>query len=228
MTLVAALAGVLASVPVDPDADEARRLLLDEVTKPEYVAAQPTWLDRISGAIGDWLSGLSVPNVGGGDVIGPFILLAILAAAVIAAFLIFGLPRLNKRSGAAGSLFGEDDARDASALRLAASSAASSGDYALAISEGFRAIARSLSERGLVVTTPGTTAHGFSQQAAAEFPAEADSLGRAAQSFDGVRYLGLPGREAEYTDLVELDARLRAARPQHDPTQPDLHTAVPA
>ncbi len=42
--------------------------------------------------------------------------------------------------------------------------AAEAGDFATAIAEMFRALARGLSERTIVMTSPGTTAHGFARR----------------------------------------------------------------
>jgi len=48
-------------------------------------------------------------------------------------------------------------------------------------------------------------------EAGAAFPAEADGLTEAAQSFDAVRYGGRPGTEADYRTIRDLDVRLKAA-----------------
>jgi hypothetical protein len=98
-------------------------------------------------------------------------------------------------------------------LRRAAERAAASGDFATAIAEAFRAIARGLSERTVLTTFPGTTADGFARQAAASFPESADALRAAADSFDGVRYLGAPGSDAEWLSIAALERELRSARP---------------
>ena len=47
-------------VPVDPDAPEAKQLLVDELAKPEYQNAKPTWFDLIMQSILDWINGLQV------------------------------------------------------------------------------------------------------------------------------------------------------------------------
>src|SRR5690606_32969609 len=98
------------------------------------------------------------------------IIVIVIAALLLVAFLIFGLPRLNRRSSVTGSLFGEDDARTAADMRAAAEKAASRGDYALATAEMFRSIARGLAERTVLSTSPGTTAHDFGVRAGRAFP----------------------------------------------------------
>jgi hypothetical protein len=205
----------LLKVPVDPDADQARRWVVAELTKPEYRAAQPTLFDRISAAFWDWLTSL---NIGSGLGQGPLLVLGtvLLLAAIIAAYFIFGAPRLNRRSAAAGALFGVNDDRDAAAMRAAAQAAAARGQWSLAISELFRALARGLTERTIVPATPGMTAHTFAGAAAHAFPGMDDRLQAAAAAFDEVRYLGRPGTEAAFRQVEGLERELAATRPQLD------------
>ena len=210
---VSALAAWAVGVPVDPDADEARRLLLDELSKAEYREAQPTWFDRLATAIGDWLQSLTVGSAGGPPGIGQLIVILVVVVALVVAFLVFGLPRLATRSRVSGSLFGDDDARDAAAIRRAAESAAGRGDFALAITEMFRATARGLAERTVLSTTPGTTAHDFAQRAASAFPDFDDALRDAAVAFDEVRYLGRDGSGTQYEAIAALERGLREAKP---------------
>lgn len=201
-------------VPVDPSAEEARRLLLDELAKPEYQAARPTWFDQLSAAVRDWF--LSLFSGGGGDVGGvlPAILVVVVLAALVSALLVYGLPRLNRRARHDPSaLFGDDDARSADDIRRASAAAAADGDLATAIVERFRAIARTASDRAAVSVHPGTTADDFARRAAAAFPDAEARLDRAARVFDGVRYLGADGTAEHYRLLVELDDEVRAARP---------------
>lgn len=207
-------------VPVDPDAPEARDWLLDELSKQPYQAAQPTFIDRVAQQILNWLEDVIDWLLGTGpagsptDV--PLGLLAVLIPIVVillVAFLLYGLPRLNRRSAVTGALFGDDDARDAVSMRRAAERAAAAGDYTLAIAELFRSIARGLAERTLVATFPGTTAREFARRAAIVFPAAAEPLTAAALDFDGVRYLDRAGTPEQWDAMVALERRLRTARP---------------
>jgi hypothetical protein len=199
--------------PLDPNSTEARQQLAHELAKAGYQSAKPTLLQLIEKALTDWFASIRPfgPVGASGSLALAIVILAVVALAV--GFLIFGVPRLNRRARSAGSLFGEEDERDSVTLRRAAETAAAAGDYATAIEEEFRAIARGLAERTVVVTFPGTTAHGFAEQAAASFPTSAGALRAAADSFDGVRYLGAPGSEAEWLAVSALDRALRAAKP---------------
>lgn len=205
-------------VPVDPDAPTAHQWIVDELAKPEYQAAKPTLLDLIAqqimswlGDLLDWLSGAGQAGAGGGS-LGFLAILIPVAILIALAFLIYGLPRLNRRSKVTGALFGEDETRDSAAMRRDAERAAASGDYTLAIAELFRALARGLAERTLVTTSPGTTAGEFARRAGARFPDAASDLVAAANDFDGVRYLDRPGTEQQWDAMVALERRLRNAR----------------
>lgn len=193
------------SVPVEPDAPDARELLLDELSDPAYAESQPTWFDLLSQAVLDWLGSL---RFGEGGAFSPLVLVILLVLGVIAvltAILIYGLPRWRQRNRLDDELFGERDRRTARQLRRDAEKAASAGDWATAIAERYRAIARALDERTIVTTLPGTTGHGFASAAGRQFGEHAAALQRAADRFDEVRYLGQLGDAEGYAFVRELD-----------------------
>ena len=210
---------VLLDVPVEPDSDEAREWLINELAKPPYQAAKPTLFDQIAKAIQDWLSSLTVGDAQGPPALGIGVLLVVVAVAIVVAILIFGIPRLNRRSKVAGSLFGEDDARSAENMRRDAEAAAARADYSTAIAEMFRSIARGLAERTILSTLPGTTALGFARSAGSLFPRHADETTVAARSFDDVRYLGREGTAEQYEQVAALERELRSATIAREPAQ---------
>jgi hypothetical protein len=183
-------------VPVDPDADEARDLLIQELAKPQYQAARPTLFDQIAQAFWDWLNSLNIGGIEGPPAFGLGVVLVLIAAAIVVGILIFGLPRLNRRSSVAGSLFGDDDARDADAMRRDA-----------------RAVARGLAERTVLTVTPGTTASGFATRAGTAFPELAEEFAASARYFDEVRYLGREGTREQFEQVAALEGRARTLRP---------------
>lgn len=200
-------------VPVDPTPPQARDWLVEELSKPEYAAAQPSLFDRLSQAFFDWLMrlfqpGESVPT----DWIPVAIVIAVILAIVVA-LLVWGMPRLNRRSRPATGLFGDDDTRTADELRRASERAAADGDWTSATLDRFRAIARDLTERTIVFVTPGTTAHDFAGRAAEAFPHAAPRLADAAMTFDEIRYLGAPGSAEQYEHLRTLDGELATRTP---------------
>lgn len=199
--------------PLDPDAPEARRLVLDELAKPEYRAAEPTAFDLAAQAVRDWIASLFSDAGGLPLPVLQLVLVVLGILLVVVGLLVFGLPRLRRRARAAVPLFDDGDVRDAAALRDAADVAARAGDWPLAIEERFRAIVRGLVERELVRVHPGTTAHGMADAAARPFPHLAARLESAAADFDAVRYLARAGSEEAYGRVVALDAELAASRP---------------
>lgn len=213
----------MSDVPVDPDADQARDWLLEELAKTKYQPPpqsgqnqRPSWFDDLLDAINRFLNSL------GGQETVPFwiVLLVIIAVGVlVVAFLVFGVPKLRARSSVVDDeLFEADDDRDAAAMRRDADAAAKAGDWARAIAERFRAIARSLHERALLSTLPGSTAHDVARRAARALPEHGEALERAAHDFDAVRYLGAAGDRDRYERLVELDRTIERTRPQLVPT----------
>ncbi|HEY4268519.1 MAG TPA: DUF4129 domain-containing protein [Galbitalea sp.] len=216
--MIASLARVIAAdtPPLDPTSHHAHDQLQQELSKAEYQAARPSLLDYIR----QWLENLlnsfnpKAPTGGAPQVnLLPLVIIIIAVVVIVIAFLVFGLPRINRRSRVVGSLFGDEDERDSTALRRAAERAAAAGDWPTAIEEAFRSIARGLAERTVVLTFPGTTAHGFAVRAGASFPGYVAQLASAADTFDGVRYLGTPGSESEFATISELEKQLRGARP---------------
>jgi hypothetical protein len=211
------------SVPVAPGGDQARQWLLDELAKPVYQEARPSLFDLIAQAVLQWFEDLFTK----GDSAAPPVLLvaalAVLATLLVVALLLYGAPRLNRRSRVTATLFGADDRRSADELRRAATAALAAGDVSLAILERFRALARGLDERTVVAIFPGTTADTFAARAAEAFPDERVELASAAQVFDGVRYAGRAGTRTEAEAIASLDGRISAARPQF--TEPLVPTA---
>jgi hypothetical protein len=222
MTLASIVRASATSPPLDPSKAEAHQQLQQELQHSEYAAAQPGFFDVLSQEIGKWLQGLlsqfgaptGAPSF---DLFGLFAtvaLIALVVALVVLAFFLFGLPRINRRGRTAGALFGEDDERDSQTLRKSAERAAAAGDFATAIEDAFRSIARGLAERTIVLTFPGTTAHGFAAQAGAAFPGFTGELAASADAFDRVRYLSKAGTVADWELVRDLERTLRSTRPR--------------
>ncbi|MGV8970192.1 MAG: DUF4129 domain-containing protein [Microbacteriaceae bacterium] len=205
---------VSSEVPVDPDSPEARQWLADELAKPEYQAAQPSWFDLLAAAIRDWFLSLNFDGAGGPPQLGILLVSVAIIVAIVILFLVFGVPRLNRRSRVTGALFGDNDDRNSAAIRKSAEQAASRRDFAIAIAEMFRAIARGLAERTVLSVSPGTTAHDFGSRAGRAFPEHDEALAAAASSFDSVRYLGGLGSEEDYAAIAQLESRLRVSKPE--------------
>jgi hypothetical protein len=201
--------------PLTPDGDEARRWAEDELADPAYDIAEPTPIDRIARAIGDFIASLLNPDLTGG--LGTtFALVAavIVVIVIVAAFLVWGMPRVSRRAAPrAPMLFGEREQRSAAQLRAAAEERARASDWDAAIVLRFRALARGSLERGVVDPPPGATVHAFARAAAGAFPSLAGRLEDAATAFDDVRYLRRPGTGDLYRLVASVDDAVTAARP---------------
>jgi hypothetical protein len=207
-TLLAFASAVSGRVPVEPDAPDARDLLLEELSNPAYAETQPTWFDLLSQAILDWFASWELAGGNGPPALALLVIGVLLAAGILTAILLYGLPRWRTRSTAADELFGERDRRTARELRRDAERAAGAGDWATAIAERFRATARALDERTIVSALPGTTGHGFARAASARFPELSGQLEACADRFDEVRYLGRAGNAEGYAQVTQLDEGL--------------------
>lgn len=208
------------SVPLQPDGDEGRRLLVDELAKQPYQAARPTPFDLLAQAVGRFFASLFARSSDPASRVLLVVGVLVVVALLVAALLLYGVPRVNRRSRLGGeALFGATDRRSAAQIRAAAARAAAVGDHSLAVVEAFRALARGLEERTLVALSPGTTAVGFARAATVPLPDESAALQDAAGAFDDVRYAGGAGTEAEWRRITELDERATAARPQLVPQQ---------
>jgi hypothetical protein len=139
--------------------------------------------------------------------------LVVVVALLVVALVLFGVPRLNRRSRMATGLFGDDDRRTADELRRSAAAASAAGDWSTAVLERFRGLARGLDERTVLTVFPGTTATGFARRAAQAFPDRQPELDAAAAVFDDVRYAGRAAKRAEAEAVAALDDRLAAAHP---------------
>ncbi|MDT0141064.1 DUF4129 domain-containing protein [Microbacterium sp. PRC9] len=201
--------------PLTPDGDAARRWAEQELSDPAYDVAEPTPFDRIARAVGDFIASLLNPDLSGGWG-STFALVAaiVVAVVIIAAFLLWGVPRVTRRAASRTPLlFGEAEHRSAAELRAAAAERARAADWDAAIVLRFRALARGCLERGVVDPPPGATVHAFARAAGAAFPALEARLEAAATAFDDVRYLRRPGSEDLYRLVESADDAVSAARP---------------
>lgn len=197
-----------------PDGDDARRWAEEELSNPRYADATPTWFDLMARDVGRFLADLFSSQNGAN--VGPsalIIVTVIIAAALIAALIIWGRPRASRAvRRAGGDLLGSADDRSAAQLRADAQRSARDGDWDTATVLRFRAIARSLLERDVIDPAPGATAQAIAREASTAFTEEAIAMSRAATAFDDVRYLRHPATEQSYLEIAATDERLQARR----------------
>lgn len=209
-------AALIASVaPLLPDPDQAQEWAERELADPSYQAAEPSIIDRAAQAVVRFLDDLlRIPNTDGWGPAALIVLAVLVVAAIVVGILIWGRPRRSVRATpAARALFDDDDTRSADELRAEAEAAARRGAWDDAVVLRFRAVARGLSERGLVDPPPGATVRAFAREAARALPALTEGLDTAATTFDDVRYLRRPGTADRYRLVVELDDAAVRTRP---------------
>jgi Domain of unknown function (DUF4129) len=198
------LAGGLSPTPA-----QARSWLEHELHGSDY---QSPWLD----SLGRWISAL-VDKIlqGAGHVAGLSPAITVLIAFAVIAVLVWALPKVRRErvvEATDGAVL--DDVRITPGhYRELAAQAMKDGRYDDAVLDGFRAIAKDMSERGVLDDAPGRTAHEVSLALTTPFPDHADRLVRAADLFDSVRY-GHRSSNAYHGEQVhDLDTELVRARP---------------
>lgn len=200
--------------PIDPDADEARRWLEEELAKEIYQGERSNWLQSVFDWLNRQLGRLDGPtgdaSVDGvpGVVVGIVILAALIAVVI---YLVMGPLRQSRRAKASASVF-EDDNRSADDMLTAAEAAAARGDWDQAVLERFRSIVREAESRRLVAVIPGMTAYEFVSAAATRLADLGPDLLWSGDLFDNVRYGHAHGSRDAYERLEGLATALSHAR----------------
>lgn len=197
--------------------DEAYEMARRELEKQIYQRDEPSWLERAWDDFSDWLQQVFTQTArpetegsGGGWVsIAVIVVIALIAVALVA-WLMWG--RGNPRSRKDPLL--EDEPSTALDHRDAAERHAEAGQWAEAIRERLRAIARDLEERAVLSARPGRTADELAAEAGEAVPELADDLTAGVRIFDDVWYGDRPGTPEGYARVKDLDEKLRAARPK--------------
>jgi hypothetical protein len=195
------------------DREAARDAAREELSRPEYDAAQPPLLVRLVGrgvrALLDLLDGAAGAVPGGYP--GLLVLLALLGL-LVAVVLGKVRPGGSDRGARRTPLFAGSAALTAAEHRALAETAAADGRWADAVRERLRAVVRDLEARGVLDARPGRTAGEVARDAGAVVPAVADDLRRAAVLFDEVWYGGRTADAASYGLLVEVDRHVGSSR----------------
>lgn len=198
---------------IDPvTRDQGRELAERELEKPIYHRERPSFVDKMIDQIREWLGKLTPdgPGQGQGTGGGSFtvVILIVLAALLIAAVLWWMKGRGNLKGKRKALL--ETASSTAADHRASAEVFAAAGQWAEAIRERLRAIARDLEERAILDPRPGRTAQELAQEAALLLPVD---LREGVRIFDDVWYGDRPGTPEGYRLLVSLDDAVRAAKP---------------
>lgn len=197
--------------PVDPDRGEAQRWAAEELSKPQYASAKPTWINEIWNHFLDWLRSLNGESIGGANIAVP--LIGALAVVLIVVAVIVLRPRLNARRKASAKVFDGEPALDADTFRARASAAASRGDWQTAVVEQFRAVVRAAEDRAVIEAQLGRTADEAAAQLGRAFGEASLRLEEAARIFDRVKYGQVPATASDHAAVLALDTALSAMKP---------------
>lgn len=200
---------VAADAPATPGAQEAREAAEAELAKPAYHPT-PDLLDWLWHWLREHLDPTAVIPGIPPLLSGLIVLLVLVTCIILLVVLLRRFRPVGRSRRASGRLF--DDERDARALARAADAAAERGDWDTAVVERFRAIIRSLDERGLIEDYPGMTAHEAAALGSGALEALGEELTRAAALFDAVRYGEVVSTEEQDTWMRDLARRVDAAR----------------
>ncbi|WP_230420715.1 DUF4129 domain-containing protein [Actinomadura soli] len=209
---------LLDSAALDPvGRDEAREMARRELEKQVYQRDKPSWLQRTWDDFSEWLqdlfNGSPAPDTqgsGSGWASIVVIIVVVLIAVAIVAWLMRGRRNLRSRNDP----LLEDETSTALDHRDAAERHAAAGQWAEAIRERLRAIARDLEERAVLAARPGRTADELAQETGEAVPELAEDLRVAVRIFDDVWYGDRPGTAEGYAQVKDVDEKLRAAKPK--------------
>ncbi|MCA0295097.1 MAG: DUF4129 domain-containing protein [Actinobacteria bacterium] len=200
------------SPPLTPGADEARRMLEQELSKPEYLNPQG-WLEELVNRLFDWLVGdRRITPMNDGQATSLTVAVVLLVVAVGVGIWVF-LGPLGASRRRPREVFASEDARTSGELRADSARLASDGRWGPATLQRFRAMVRALDERAIIEPNPGLTALEAAGRAALRLPTVAERLTVAAGVFDGLAYGGRSGSAEQYRVMAALDEEVAALRP---------------
>lgn len=196
-----------------PGADDARRLLEEELAEPAYVEAQPNIFERI---LAEFFRGIArlLDGVGG---LGPgpgTLVVAIGAALLIVVAVLLIKPRLNARGRKQeAAVFDDDATRSGSYHRERAAALAGEGNWNGAVAELLRAIIRSAEERVMLGEQPGRTATEAAGQLGRAFPSLSADVAWLADLFNETHYGSGAATAEDYRRAAGIDTGLSTGRP---------------
>lgn len=195
--------------------DAARELARRELHKAIYHRDEPSFFDRMMRRLSDWLAALldRLQHMRTGTGGSWTALVIVLVVLVLVAAVVWWRVGNVRRNAASRDRLLEDRSTTSENHRERAEHHATAGEWAAAIRERLRAIARDLEERAILEPRPGRTADELAADAGAALPDHAADLASAVRIFDDVWYGGRTADASGYGHLVELDDRLRTARP---------------
>lgn len=210
-------------VPVDPSASAARDWARTELARAVYHQTPSLW-DRFWTWVAEFLRELLTGMPAGGSWLMPAVLVGAFAVAIALVLWLGGRVQRSRHPAGRPSVALFPDQRSSRDLRADAERAERVGDLASAFLDRFRAIIRSLDERGVLEDMPGMTAHEAALAAGAALVGLAPEWDWSAATFDAVCYGTRRPGGADLARLRALDdaaAHAPAAHPaQRAPVAP--------
>lgn len=195
---------------VDPDTEQARTWLREELAKPTYT--KPGLWERFQEWLMDLLSRMSGSGAVPGWVV-PVVVLVVLAALGLVLWRVLRREPVRTAERTSGAVLDGVTSTPAE-LRASARAALTRGDADAALLDAYRAIVSGSVERTILDDRPGRTAHEAARELTSAFPGSGAGLASAADDFDAVRYGHLHTTSERATAVIELDDQLRSATPQ--------------
>lgn len=201
-----------ADPPLDPSGDDARSSLRRELAKPEYHET-----DLLQRAI-DWIGRFfddAVNSAGSSPPLVTFLGALVLIGIGVGVGLLIGRARRSARArdekdGRCAALTDEDIS--AAELRERAERALAEGRFAMAVVDGFRALAVRQIERGRIDDIPQATAHELARALGEALPSSRERIDASADVFDEVLYGERPASREQAVEMLALDDALAGRR----------------
>ena len=201
--------------PLDPTSDDARRWLVEELSKPGY-STQPSLWERFQ----EWLQNL-FGQIRPGSASASWMLWILLAVlALVLAIIVIRLlrPERRRRGTRVGAVL-DDSGRSAQEYRRDARAALQRGDFDTALLDSVRAIAAGASERVILEDSPGRTANELGQELRAAFPGHESALLALMRDFDGIRYGQEHASAPQASAAIDLESTLTDTAPVRTATE---------
>lgn len=200
---------------LDPDLDEARRLLVEELQETRY--GEPFdpigWLVAQVERFQLWLAGLGQGDAVVGAVAA--VLLVLLLGAVL--YLVSRSSRRSHAVGADAAVVGIDPGTSAEEYLARARRALEGGHASEAVADAVRSLAVNARVRTLLSDLPSLTVHEVTEQLARPFPDHREALRTVGVDFDAAVYGRTPLPIENAQRAIALTERLRDARPVLEP-----------
>lgn len=206
--------------PPDVDPDEARRRMLEELSKSEYDDS-PGFVTWLLGMLETWLMDV-LDGIDGSSAAQAGIFVALAVLLVVVAFLVLRRTGLIRRGAelTVETALDAEESLSAAQLRTAAREAIEAGRTDDATVLAMRALVRDLDERTLLDVTDGLTAHEAAGAAAVPFPDLRSRLQLGAEAFDTAAYSFRTTGAKQAQDLVRLTEYIAESSPDlTDPAQ---------